>query len=128
MAKKIPTGSIVGYLGPGTELTGGVHFAQTFRVDGKVRGGHLTGETLIVGVEADVEGRIEVEVLSVLGRVGGEIHVRRRLEILPGGRVDGSVRMDSPGLVLEEGGTLEGTVDIGEGSGEGETTARKTAP
>jgi cytoskeletal protein CcmA (bactofilin family) len=122
-ARKVPASSIVGYLGPGTELTGGLHFDHSFRLDGRVRGGHLTGKTLLVGVEADVEGKVDVEVLSVQGRVAGEIRVRRRLEIHAGGRVEGQVYLECPGLNLEEGGTLEGKVEISEPSAEGRKTA-----
>jgi cytoskeletal protein CcmA (bactofilin family) len=110
--RKVSTGSVVAYLGPGTQLTGGIQFEHALRLDGRVRGGRLKGHTLLVGTDADVEGRIEVDVLSVQGRVSGEIRVRERLEILAGGRVEGSVKIEGPGLVLEEGGSLEGNVEI----------------
>jgi cytoskeletal protein CcmA (bactofilin family) len=122
-ARKVPASSIVGYLGPGTELTGGLHFDHSFRLDGRVRGGHLTGKTLLVGAEADVEGKIDVEVLSVQGRVSGEVRVKHRLEIHPGARVEGEVYLENPCLNLEEGGTLEGKVEISSPEEEGRKTA-----
>jgi cytoskeletal protein CcmA (bactofilin family) len=112
MSVKISPESIVGFLGPGTELTGGLSFTGSLRVDGLVRGGHLEGPTLVVGEHADLQGSIEVDDLSVQGRVKGDVLVRRNLEILPGGRVEGKVRLARPCLTLEEGGTLDGTIEI----------------
>ena len=70
----------------------------------------------VVGPEADLDGEVEVDVLSVQGRVRGKIHVRQRLEVFDGGRVGGRIRLDGPYLMLEEGGVLEGEVEIAGGA------------
>jgi cytoskeletal protein CcmA (bactofilin family) len=59
-----------------------------------------------------VEAEVEVGVLSVSGKVTGTLRIRDRITIHPRGRVQGELIMDKPGLVIEEGGVFEGSIDM----------------
>ncbi|HXI04645.1 MAG TPA: polymer-forming cytoskeletal protein, partial [Candidatus Saccharimonadales bacterium] len=60
-----------------------------------------------------IEGEITVNSLSVSGRLKGNIRVKQRLEIHPGGRVEGEVLLARPGLVVHDGGILEAKIQMG---------------
>jgi cytoskeletal protein CcmA (bactofilin family) len=60
----------------------------------------------VIGPEAEVHGPVEVDELVVAGAVEGPVEARRRLTLLPTGRVVGDVR--SPRLSMGDGSRLEG--------------------
>ena len=62
---------------------------------------------VIVGSTGKVEAEIHVSSLIVLGWVKGNIFASKRVEVLAGGRVEGSV--SSPVLVIEEGCQFNGS-------------------
>jgi cytoskeletal protein CcmA (bactofilin family) len=101
-----------GFLGDGTIISGDVRFPEILRVDGKLTGKITSEKELVVGESGDVEAEIDVGILSVNGRVSGTIRVRERLTIHPRGQVRGELIMDKPGLVVEEGGVFEGTIEM----------------
>jgi cytoskeletal protein CcmA (bactofilin family) len=104
---------ISGFLGEGTVISGEIRFPDILRVDGKVTGKLSSEKELVVGETGEVEAEIEVGILSVSGKVTGTMRVRDRITIHPRGRVQGELIMEKPGLVIEEGGIFEGTIDMG---------------
>ena len=66
---------------------------------------------LVIGEGACVRARIEVDELIVGGELEGEIHARKRVELLHTARVVGSLRC--PRLAVAEGGILEGRCEAG---------------
>ncbi|MGD8376314.1 MAG: polymer-forming cytoskeletal protein [Acidobacteriota bacterium] len=111
--KKTGDGGLDGYIGPGTEIEGTVRFSQVLRVDGKITGKVVSERELIVGESAEIDAEIQVGSVSVSGRLAGKVHVKDRMEIHPGARVNADLRLDRPSLVIEEGGILEGNVQMG---------------
>ena len=107
---------ISGFLAEGTVINGEIHFPDILRVDGKVTGKLTSEKELVVGESGEVEAEIQVGVLSVSGRVAGTLRVRDRITIHPRGRVQGELIMEKPGLVIEEGGIFEGTIDMSSGA------------
>ena len=101
-----------GFLGDGTIISGDIRFPDILRVDGKLTGKVTSDKELVVGETGDVEAEIDVGILSVNGRVSGTIRVRERLTIHPRGQVRGELIMDNPGLIVEEGGVFEGTIEM----------------
>ena len=93
-------------LAQGTEFEGLLSFRGSARVDGKFSGDVVAEGCLVIGEGAQVRARIEVDELIVGGELEGEIHARKRVELLKTARVVGSVR--SPRLAVAEGGVLEG--------------------
>ena len=103
---------ISGFLAEGTVISGEIRFPDILRVDGKVTGKLFSEKELVVGETGDVEAEIEVGILSVSGRVTGTLRVKERITIHPRGRVHGELIMEQPGLIIEEGGIFEGTIDM----------------
>ena len=97
-------------VGAGASFDGILTFWGLARVDGKLRGEVVADGTLEVGPEADVHAKVEVDVLVVEGLVAGEVLARERVEVRATGRITAAVR--TPSLVLEEGGSLEGRIEM----------------
>jgi len=95
-----------GFLDGGTSFVGDLRFEGTLRVDGDVSGSVTTPDVVIVGPEATVRATIDARAIQVHGRVIGDVSCSGRIEICPGGAVEGDIR--TPCLVIEEGGRFEG--------------------
>ena len=98
-------------IGPGASFEGVLTFWGLARVEGRLRGQVVADGTLEIGPEADVHARIEVDVLVVEGLVEGEVLARQRVEVRAGGRITAAVQ--TPRLMLEEGGNIEGRIEMG---------------
>ena len=109
---KAAAGDLSGFLGEGTVISGDISFPDILRVDGKVSGKVSSEKELVVGETGDVEAEIDVGILSVNGRVSGTIRVRERMTIHPRGQVRGELILEKPGLIIEEGGIFEGTIEM----------------
>jgi cytoskeletal protein CcmA (bactofilin family) len=101
-----------GFLAEGTVMSGDIRFPDILRIDGKVTGKITSERELVVGESGEVEADIDVGMLSVNGRVSGTIRVRERMTIHPRGQVRGELVLDKPGLIIEEGGLFEGTIEM----------------
>ncbi len=97
-------------VGAGASFDGILTFWGLARVEGRLRGEVVADGTLEVGPEADVHAKVEVDVLVVEGLVEGEVLARERVEVRATGRITAAVR--TPSLVLEEGGSLEGRIEM----------------
>lgn len=93
-------------------MSGDIRFPDILRIDGKVTGKITSERELVVGESGEVEADIDVGMLSVNGRVSGTIRVRERMTIHPRGQVRGELVLDKPGLIIEEGGLFEGTIEM----------------
>ena len=97
-------------VGAGASFDGVLTFWGLARVEGRLRGQVVADGTLEVGPEADVHATIEVDVLIVEGLVEGEVMARERVEVRSTGRITAAVR--TARLVLEEGGSIEGRIEM----------------
>jgi len=103
-------GTLNGFLDQGCTIKGEVLFADLLRVHGHVVG-TISGEhELLVGEGGLVEGEVRVGRLVVAGTVRGTVHVRDRLVVHGSGKVLAEVH--APTLVVDEGGVLEGVVQM----------------
>jgi cytoskeletal protein CcmA (bactofilin family) len=108
LAKDIKEGTLSGFVGGGTVLTGEANFKAMMRVDG-----HLSGRvssssgTLIVGANGKVDANIEVAVAIIHGTINGDIIATQRLELGRAAKVNGNIQ--TPSLVIEQGAVFEGT-------------------
>lgn len=104
---------IQGFLAEGDCLSGNIDLRGGFRVDGKVIGKVTSPALLIVGPSGTIEAEeLHVAALSVSGVVRGNLEIDERLEVHPGGKVYGRVRIARPGLVVAPGGILEATLEM----------------
>src|ERR1043165_7918694 len=68
IAREIKDGSLSGFVGSGTVITGEASFKSMLRVDGRFSGNiNSTGGTLIVGSGGQVDANIEVSVATIHG-------------------------------------------------------------
>ena len=108
LARDIKEGTLSGFVGNGTVLTGEATFKAMLRVDG-----HLSGSvssesgTLIVGNNGQVDADIQVAVAVIHGTVNGDIIASQRLELGRAAKVNGNIQ--TPSLVIEQGAVFEGS-------------------
>lgn len=98
------------FLGTDTSYNGQLSFAGSVRIDGEFTGEIASEGTLILGKDARVSGRINVAQLILSGKIDGEIMVSKQTTIHKTGYLTGSIV--TPVLVMEEGATLQGTVQM----------------
>ena len=108
LARDIKEGTLSGFVGAGTLVTGEANFKAMMRVDG-----HLSGRvssssgTLIVGANGKVDANIEVAVAVIQGTINGDIIATQRLELGRAAKVNGNIQ--TPSLIIEQGAVFEGT-------------------
>jgi cytoskeletal protein CcmA (bactofilin family) len=108
LARDIKEGTLSGFVGNGTVLTGEATFKAMLRVDGHLSG-RISSEsgTLIVGNNGQVDADIQVAVAVIHGTINGDIIASQRLELGRAARVNGNIQ--APSLVIEQGAVFEGT-------------------
>ena len=100
------TSESISFLDKEDRLEGTLELAGTFRIESEVKGTVRCKKKLIVGESARIEGEIEAAIVTVAGKVNGNVRGTDRVEILPTGVLVGEV--DTPCLVVESGGILNG--------------------
>jgi cytoskeletal protein CcmA (bactofilin family) len=95
-----------GFLDSGSNVTGELRFQTSFRVDGKFNGTVISDGELIVGQSGEVDGDLRVGQVVVSGTVRGSIRAARRIHLSPTGKLLADI--DTPSLVIEDGGFFEG--------------------
>lgn len=125
MAKPEQSTRVSGFLDKDTSVTGDIVFKETFRIDGRFKGKILAGNGLLIGENAEVEADIEVNRLSINGRVKGLLKAKEMIEIFANGRVSGT--LITPRLVIEEGAFFQGACQMEMKSLESGSTEVKTA-
>ena len=112
-----------GFLDDGTEFSGELRFRDVLRVDGRLKGRVVSDNMLIIGETGQVDAEIDCGVVSIRGKVTGQVHGRQRIELLAGCRV--LATLVSPKLVIEDGAFFQGECRMGEGV---QPPARPVAP
>ena len=107
LAREIKDGSLSGFVGSGTVITGEASFKSMLRVDGRFSGRITsTSGTLIVGAGGQVDANIEVAVANIHGVVNGDIIASDRIELGRAAKLTGNIQ--TPSLVIEQGAVFEG--------------------
>ncbi len=108
IAREIKDGSLSGFVGSGTVITGEASFKSMLRVDGRFSGRITSGTgTLIVGAGGQVDANVEVSVATIHGVVNGDIIAGQRIELGRGAKLNGNIQ--TPSLVIEQGAVFEGS-------------------
>ncbi len=108
LARDIKEGTLSGFVGSGTVVTGEASFKAMMRVDGQLSGRiSSTGGTLVIGTNGRVDANIEVAVATVHGTVNGDIIATQRLELGRSAKVSGNIQ--TPSLMIEQGAVFEGS-------------------
>ena len=108
IAREIKDGSLSGFVGSGTVITGEASFKTMLRVDGRFSGRITsTGGALIVGSGGQVDANIEVAVATIHGIVNGDIIASDRIELGRAAKLTGNIQ--TPSLMIEQGAVFEGS-------------------
>ena len=108
LARDIKEGTLTGFVGNGTTLTGEANFKGMLRVDGTLSGRVSSDDgTLIVSTNGRVEANVEVAVAQIFGTVNGDITASKRIEMGRVAKVTGNIQ--TPALVIENGALFEGS-------------------
>ena len=108
LARDIKEGTLSGFVGSGTIITGESNFKAMMRIDGQLSGRITSsGGTLVIGTNGKVDANIEVAVATIHGTVNGDIIATQRLEFGRAAKVSGNVQ--TPSLVIEQGAIFEGS-------------------
>jgi len=107
LAREIKDGTLSGFVGSGTAVTGEATFKAMLRIDGHMSG-RITSSTgtLVVGAGGQVDANIEVAVATIQGIVNGDIIAGQRVELGRAAKVNGNIQ--TPSLVIEQGAVFEG--------------------
>ena len=107
IARDIKDGTLGGFVGNNTHLTGDATFKGMLRVDGHLSG-RVTSEdgTLIVSTNGRVDADVRVVVARVYGTVRGDITATGLVELGRTARVTGNI--STPALVVEGGALFDG--------------------
>jgi cytoskeletal protein CcmA (bactofilin family) len=128
LARDIKEGTLTGFVGNGTTLTGEANFKGMLRVDGTLSGRVSSDDgTLIVSTNGRVEANVEVAVAQIFGTVNGDITASKRIEMGRVAKVTGNIQ--TPALVIENGALFEGScrmVQIKEAAERGPDIGRKS--
>ena len=108
IAREIKDGTLSGFVGSGTVITGESTFKSMLRVDGRFSGRIASSSgTLIVGAGGQVDANIEVSVATIHGVVNGDIIAGQRIELGRAAKLNGNIQ--TPSLVIEQGAVFEGS-------------------
>ncbi len=104
--RKIEETEIDTILAEDIDFTGELSFNKPLMIKGKFNGTiHALGD-LYVGDDALVEAKIEANVVSLKGRIKGNIFAKSRVELFSTATVDGDIT--APEIVMESGCRFNG--------------------
>lgn len=112
-------------LGPRDSLTGTLVVESDLIVHGKVDGQIVSGGTVTVEASGMVQASIEAENLTVRGEVRGDVVVKDRLRLTGNGSQEGSATLAR--LVVEEGGSINGSISMTTPTPSTNSSSRKPA-
>lgn len=110
-------------IGKSCEVKGGIIARGGVRVDGKVEGGVITEDSVIIGENAVVKGDIHGTNVVIAGRVNGDVVATIKLEILHTGKLYGDIT--TPKIAMAEGVVFEGTCEMEKNFQEPAVAAKK---
>ena len=101
------SGDWVGWLDPGVEVEGKMKVTSgLIRVNTHFKGEITSEGAVVVHDQGEVDGDIRTRILSVTGKIKGNVHASEHLEIKEHGVVLGSIF--TPCLLVEPGGFFDG--------------------
>ncbi len=89
------------------EFEGELAFQEPVLVKGVLKGKLQSSADVYISEQATVEAEVAADVVSVKGRLNGDIFARRKLELFSTGRVGGTLR--TPDLIVQSGALFNGT-------------------
>ena len=97
-------------IAPEVEITGTLKTAGSVQFNGKLSGDLVAAGDAAIGKEARVTGNLEVNCVSIAGRVEGNITAKDRIEMQATAHVQGDIKAKR--LTVEEGVTFVGRSEV----------------
>jgi cytoskeletal protein CcmA (bactofilin family) len=110
-------GNLTAFIDQGSEFEGKLSFKDTVRIDGTFAGEISSDNTLIVGESGQIHATIRSVCVVISGLVEGDIHATEQIILHKTAVVNGNI--DAPGISMEEGAQLNGSVRMGGSSSAG---------
>ncbi|HNW58122.1 MAG TPA: polymer-forming cytoskeletal protein [bacterium] len=120
-------GELSTILGKGSVVDGNIKVELSLRIDGKVVGDVVSGDTLIVGAEGEIKGNVHVKNLVLGGKITGAVLAPGRTVLEAHSELRGELKTGK--LVIDEGAIFDGKCTMSEtrGGSKTESSADKEA-
>jgi len=92
------------------EIVGSIKCASNVRLAGKLNGDLVCNGNAIIAETAIVKGNLNVDSVTVLGQVNGNITARDRIELKASAKITGDIK--SKRLTVEDGVTFVGKSEV----------------
>jgi cytoskeletal protein CcmA (bactofilin family) len=126
-APKSTTASGRATIGPSISIKGDVTGSEDLLIQGKVDGSvTLAHHAVSVGSEGRVNANIVGRVITVEGRVEGDLTAEEQIVLRGSAQVHGDIK--APRVVLEDGATFRGLVDMGAAPAKGSGSSTAGSP
>ncbi len=104
--KDISESEIDTVLAEDIDFVGELSFKESLMIKGNFKGDIKASGDLYIGKDAAVEARIEADLISLKGKVKGNIFANSMVEMFSDSRIEGDVT--TPDIVMESGCTFNG--------------------
>ena len=110
LRKKIDEEEIDTILAEDIDFTGELKFKEPLMIKGKFTGEIKASNALYVGENAEIEAKIEADMIFSRGRIKGNISAKKRIELFSTAKVEGDITC--PELVIESGAVYDGNCNM----------------
>ncbi len=104
------------------ELSGNEDLTVEGTVEGTIT---LTKNNVVVGADGRVKADVHAQVVTVTGKLEGDVTANERVEITENGSVTGNIK--TPRLVIADGAFFQGSVEMPKAGESATATAPKSA-
>ena len=103
---------VTAWIGKAVRVEGKVVSEEDLTIDGEIEGSiDLGGHSLTIGQEARINADLLAKIVTISGRVTGNVRAVEKVDLRPTGSVDGDIT--APRFVMAEGATVMGKVHAG---------------
>jgi cytoskeletal protein CcmA (bactofilin family) len=106
LRKKIDEEEIDTVLAEDIDFNGELKFKEPLMIRGKFTGEIKASSALFIGENAEIEAKIEADMISSRGRIKGNLTAKKRVELFSTAKVEGDITC--PELVIESGAVYDG--------------------
>jgi len=100
-------------VGKGTVIEGDLRVQSSMRIDGRVKGKVAVTDTVVVGKDGEVEGRVSAKHVMLAGKVQGNVIASGKVLLESKSSVFGDIKATR--LVVDEGALFNGSCQMKEG-------------
>jgi len=109
-------------IGPSLTITGEITSREDITLQGGINGKiTMEGGALVVAPQGKVDADVVGSRMTIQGTVTGTVTLDTRLELAPGANVKAALK--APSVVLEEGATFNGTLEMPKSGAAGKGTS-----